>query len=401
MSVYKYKAADSTGSIREVLIEGDTEADALNRLRSRGFIPLRCLGLASAGGSFTLGRLLGNRGFNVYDFTDRLVPLLKAHIPLERALEIISEGMTEKNGKPTVVALRRGLHEGKKFSELIRSCEPQFPKLYANLVETGEKTGCLPEVMIELQHFLNDSRELREFIITSSIYPLIVLSITFLVIILLFTVFIPRFANIFVEMGKELPLPTAILMNIGNWTIDLWWLWGIIIVALIVVFSRIHREGPVKNWWDKFILKLPIFGALTNAAEMNRFIKTIAILIKNHVGLLETVDIGKRVIQNNSVRTTFSDLAHELRSGSGLSEALKKSSYMPVEALQMLKVGEESGQMGEMLGEASEELERRMKVKIKRLLALFEPAVILFLASIITLVIISIFMAILEMNEIN
>jgi general secretion pathway protein F len=190
-------------------------------------------------------------------------------------------------------------------------------------------------------------------------------------------------------------------MNIGNWTIDLWWLWGIIIVALIVVFSRIHREGPVKNWWDKFILKLPIFGALTNAAEMNRFIKTIAILIKNHVGLLETVDIGKRVIQNNSVRTTFSDLAHELRSGSGLSEALKKSSYMPVEALQMLKVGEESGQMGEMLGEASEELERRMKVKIKRLLALFEPAVILFLASIITLVIISIFMAILEMNEIN
>ncbi|MCF6175293.1 MAG: type II secretion system F family protein [Victivallaceae bacterium] len=398
MGIHKYKISDATGAIREIVIEGDSEADALNRLRRRGLTPLRYLGTTS-GESQQASRFSLRKKFNVYDFTDRLAPLLKAHIPLERALEIIASGITESKEREIVISLRRGLHEGKKFSELIRNSEGGFPRLYANLVETGESTGCLPEIILELQRFMNESRGMKEFIISSSIYPLIILSVSFGVLILIFTVFIPRFSKVFIDMGKELPLSTTILMEIGNWVIALWWIWPLLIISAVILRQRIKHDTVMRYRWDGFVLKLPLLGSMIAATDMNRFIHTTAILLKNHVKLLDTVEIGQRIIQNSYIRKTFNGLNQELRNGVPLSDALKKSPYMPTDAVQMLKVGEESGAMGEMLGEASENLNNRMKVKVQRLLALFEPAIILMLASIITMVVLSIFMAIMEMNE--
>lgn len=398
MGVHKYKISDATGAIREIVIEGDSAADALNRVRRRGLTPLRYLGPTS-GDTRNTPHFALRKKFNIYDFTDRLAPLLKAHIPLERALEIIATGTTVPKEREIVISLRRGLHEGKKFSELIRNSEANFPNLYANLVETGESTGCLPEVILELQKFLNESRNMKEFIITSSIYPTIILLISFSVLILIFTVFIPRFSKVFIDMGKELPLSTTILIETGNWTITLWWIWPILIIAGIITASRIRHNPEMRYRWDRFILKLPLLGSMIAATEMNRFIHTTAILLKNHVKLLDTVEIGQRIIENSYIRKTFAGLTQELKNGIALSEALKKSPYIPLDAVQMLKVGEESGTMGDMLGEASENLNNKIKVQIKRLLAIFEPTVIIILASIITLVVLSIFMAIMEMNE--
>lgn len=396
--LYKYKAADTTGKITEVLIEGDNEADSLNRLRRRGLVPLQCLGEAAAQGRVTFS-LPGGGDFNVYEFTDRLVPLLNAHIPLERALGIIADGQENDRRKEVVNALRRGLHEGKKFSELIRGQGHRFPPLYANLVETGEETGCLSEVMNELQRFLNDSKEMKEFVITSSIYPVIVLTVTIGVVILLFTVFIPRFSKIFVDMGRELPLPTAIMLQISNLFTGLWFVWVLLLAGIVYYIIQVRKGGPARRHWDRVSLRLPLFGKLLAAVEMSRFIRTLAIMIKNHVHLLETVRIAGRVIQNSVMAESFSGVASELRGGTKLSVALRKSPYTPLTAVQMLKVGEESGNIGEMLYQVAEQHEKELKVRIRRLLALFEPAVIVFLAVTVFLVVISIFLAIMEMNE--
>lgn len=398
MGIHKYKVSDAAGAIREMLIEGDSEADALARVRRRGLTPLRYLGSVSSEQRRS-SRFGLHKRFNIYDFTDRLAPLLKAHIPLERALEIIASGTTENKEREIIISLRRGLHEGKKFSDIIRDSEASFPRLYANLVETGEKTGCLPEVILELQRFLNESRNMKEFIITSSIYPVIILSVSSVVMILIFAVFVPRFAKVFSDMGRELPLSTAILVSIGNGVITFWWIWPLLIITIIATALRIRRDAKMRYRWDGLIVKLPLLGNMLVAVDMNRFIHTIAILLKNHVKLLDTVEIGQRIIQNSYIRKTFTGLNRELRNGIPLSEALGKSRYMPIDAIQMLKVGEESGEMGEMLGEASENLNQRMKIKVKRLLAIFEPAIILMLALVITMVVLSIFMAIMEINE--
>jgi general secretion pathway protein F len=401
MPFFKYKVANKSGKTFDFLIEGDNQQDSLRRLRARGFVPLETYGQVNDYVTNKKGlKFWKRKTFNAIEFTDRLVPLLKAHIQLERALGIIADGMTDKKQIEIVTDIRRGLHEGKKFSALVRSHGNCFPPIYANLVEAGEESGALVDVMAELHNFLNYKKEMNEFLITSSIYPAIILLVTFGVVILLFTVFIPRFSKIFFDMGKELPLPTAIMLWISEFITGFWWLWLICIAGISFVISRIRKGGKAKAWWDKKIVKLPFLGQLIQALEIGRFIKTLAVLLKNNVHLINSVKIASKVIQNTQIAKSFATVNTELKGGSKLSEALSKSVYMPKIVVQMLGIGEESGNMGDMLDQVANQQEKTMKLKIKRLLSLFEPAVILFLAVVVLTVVISIFLAILEMNEI-
>ncbi len=401
MPLFKYKVANKAGKTFDFLIEGENLQDSQRRLRARGFVPLKTYGQVD---DYENNKKQLNfwkrKTFNAIEFTDRLVPLLKAHIQLERALGIIADGMIDKKQVEIVNDIRRGLHEGKKFSALVRSHSNCFPPIYANLVEAGEESGALIDVIAELQNFLNYKKEMKEFLITSSIYPIIILAVTFGVIILLFTVFVPRFSKIFFDMGRELPLPTAIMLWISEFITGLWWLWLVCIGGISYGISRIRKGGKAKIWWDAKVLKIPLIGQLIQAIEIGRFIKTLAVLLKNNVHLINSVRIASKVIQNTQIAKSFTNINTELKGGAKLSQALSKSIYMPKIVIQMLGIGEESGNMGEMLNQVADQQEKTMKLKIKRLLSLFEPAVILFLAVVVLTVVISIFLAILEMNEI-
>lgn len=183
-------------------------------------------------------------GFNVYVFTERLAPLLKANIPLEQSLAVIEEGMTGQSGISVVQELRRGLQEGKKFSELVRARSATFPPLYPSLIETGEQTGCLSEVVQELKRFLSSSKEFKDFVITSSIYPAVILFVTFSMIILLFTFFIPKFSKLFKDAGKELPFLTQ-AAGYGNFMKTVWWLWPLLI--LLADFPRSRKSATMRH----------------------------------------------------------------------------------------------------------------------------------------------------------
>lgn len=400
MPQFKYKASDKGGKVQEVVIEGDTKQDALSRLRHKGFTPIKFIGNINLSEDGQHGHFWQRKALDPCDFTNRLVPLLNAQIPLERALGIIEEGMEHEPGKVMLKDIRRGLHEGKKFSSLIRDRGHCFPGVYANMVEAGEESGALAGVMRELQKFLNESRELKEFLITSSIYPAIILSVTLVVIILLFTVFIPRFAKIFMDMGKQLPLPTQMMLDISNFVTGFWWLWIILIFLFTMGVRMIRRGGKSRAWWDKVVLKVPVFGKLLQLIEIARFVRTLAVLIQNHVHLLETVRIAERVIQNSFIVNTLTGVSSELKGGAKLSNALSKSDYIPITVVRMLNIGEETGSMGEMLEKVAEQYEVNIKTQVKRLLAMFEPVVILLLALVVLSVVLSMFLAILEMNQI-
>ena len=205
MGLYKYLAAAPREEPQEMLIEADSAKEALNKLRSRRIVPVRFFGEVSVGSSrpFSLRR----SKISTYEFTRQLAPLLDSFIPLERALAIIAEGAAEPEQRNFVNSLRQGLHEGKKFSALVRSHGSLFPDYYANLIESGEETGCLPEVVKQLYRFMGESKELKDFIVSSSIYPLAILGVTLLVTILLFTVFVPRFAKSLSTWGAKCRRP--------------------------------------------------------------------------------------------------------------------------------------------------------------------------------------------------
>ena len=399
MSLYRYIAAAPGETPHEILIEADSLREAQGKLRSRHLTPIRFCG--EAGIESDEKSLWRKSRVDTCQFTRQLAPLLAANIQLERALAIIADSSADPEQKQFVNSLRQGLHEGKKFSDLIRSHGKLFPGYYANLVESGEESGCLPQAVEELYKFMTENKELKSFIVSSSVYPIAILGVTLIVTILLFTVFVPKFARIFADMGRELPSSMVFLMEASSFFFHALW---VIPVSVFLIWE------VLKKYWGKELfyyrrsqlkLEIPILGKIMVDLEMCRYIRTLAILLANHVEIIRTVKIAEKINVNPVIADGFRNIDRKLKGGEKLSAALTGNCFIPAEMVPMLRVGEETGSVGEMLGRIASNLEADTRAKIKRMLSLFEPAVIVFLAVIVLIVVVSIFAAMMEINAIN
>ncbi|MFA5205517.1 MAG: type II secretion system F family protein [Lentisphaeria bacterium] len=398
MPLFQYKVSDAGGAVSVLLVEGESQGDAARRLQRRGLMPLEFLGegaLAVAGDhKFGL-----RRKFDVIDFTDRLVPLLQAHIPIERALGILNEGAEDPYVARVIADLRQGLHEGRKLSQLIRDRGTLFPRLYASVVEAGEEAGALPQVMADLRRFLLESRELRTFVITSTIYPAVVLAVSVGVIAVLLGVIVPKFASILRGAGQAMPLATRLLLGVSDFVRDWWWLFPVLVAGLVMLGLQARQEGRLRNWLDAMALKVPLWRQLVLYANLSRMARTMSILMRNGVHLLDTVAIAARVLQNHSVRQSVAGLASQLRQGQRLSAALGGSPFIPPFMLRMLAVGEETGAVDTMLERVAERYENDLRLMVRRILSLFEPATIIGLGLVVAGIVISMFLAILDLQS--
>ena len=398
MALYKFKVSDAAGKISDILVEGDSQEDATRRLQRRNVMPLAFLGegaLSSTGkGGFSF-----RRRFDIIDFTDRLVPLLEADIPLERALAIVGEGLEDTFSADVVQDLRRGLHEGRKFSDLIRDRGRLFPRLYASIVEAGEEAGALPQVMGELRRFLVEGRDLRAYIVSASVYPLFILAASFVMISILLTVVVPRFAQVLHSTGQDLPASTRLLVGTSTFMGSYWWVFPAAIVAVLFAAVQIRRGGRLQSTWDEFLLGLPVLGRMVLLSNLARMARTMAILMRSGVHLLDTVAIANRVVQNTPLNQSISGLAAELRQGRRLSHALSQSRFVPQFMLRMVAVGEETGSVDTMLDRVADRYEGDLRRMIKRTLSLFEPIVIIALGVLVAGIVLSMFLAIMEMQS--
>ncbi|UDQ98555.1 type II secretion system F family protein [Lentisphaerota bacterium WC36G] len=398
MALFKYRVSDSNGKISETVIEAESKTESLSRLKNRSLVPIKYLGETNK--AIGNKKSFGRKDFDVYDFTDQLEPLLRAHIPLEKSLKMICDSMEENKGGAVVNSLRRGLHEGRKFSDLIRGHGDRFPKIYGELIESGEKTGQMAQIVAQLRLFLNRSKFIKNFIMNVTMYPIIIIFVIFAVMNIMVFFLIPKISEQTENMGKELPQFTKIVFGIGGFFKDYWY----ITVALIIgvfIFVRIAKSGGrCKVILDSFLLKIPLIGPLIVDAEINRFTRTLSILIQSHVHVLESVRIATNVLNNTIIANSFGSIQADLRGGDKLSSAMKKSSFVPKIVFQMLQVGEETGSIGQILQEVAEQREELFQNRVKRMLTIMEPALIIGLAVIILIIVIAIFLAIMKTNEI-
>lgn len=397
MGLYRFKVSDPGGSVRDLLIEGDSQADATRRVQRRGLLPLEFLG---EGAGRSQGRDTGwwNR-FDVVDFTDRLVPLLEASIPLERALAILGESKDDPVGTQLAGDLRRGLHEGRRLSELVRDRGRLFPRLYASIVQAGEEAGALPQVMSQLRRFLVESRELRSFILSASVYPLFIVFAGTLMLGIVLGVIVPKFASVLTATGATASTPTQILLTMSSLAKGFWWVIPILLVAGGVVLTQVLRESsPLRSAFDRWVLTAPLAGRLVLYGNMARLARTMATLMRSGVHLLDTVIIATRVVQNQTLAHSLAGLAAELRQGQRLSDALAQSRYVPALMLRMVAVGEETGAVDAMLDRVADRYEADLRRLVKRLLSLFEPVVIICLGAIVGGVVMLMFLAIMNMQ---
>ncbi len=395
MSVFSYRASTRDGEIIEGVINAEDERTAVERLRDSHLIPLRV--------SFSQSRSrLGifkkrSTHSDVLTFTTELSSLLSAGLPLDRSLNILREISENEAMKEVISVILQSIRGGNSFSDALQKHPKVFSQLYVNMVRAGESGGVLEPVVEKVAEFLESAKTLRDHLLSAMIYPVILAFTGGVSIAILLTYVIPKFSVIFEDLGQSIPLPTQILIGVSTFLSTYWW--AILIVAGVTVYwlRRYIETEKGRLRWDTF--KLRILGDVITHLETSRFCRTLGTLLKSGVPLIHALMNVKDVLSNTVMKKAIDSVIKGAKEGQGISTPLIASGIFPALATSMIKVGEETGQLDEMLLKVSETYEKHLKVTLGRLISLLEPAMILIMGVIVGFIVMSMLIAILSINE--
>jgi general secretion pathway protein F len=401
MPLFEYKAVAPSGET----VQGTMEAASLDlvvlKLQEAGNIPLHAR--ESGSGAFNLFNLqLGRRGMNsreVGEFTQQLSTLLGAGLPLDRSLHVLLDLSENDRVKRTVTEIRDRVREGGTLSDALEEQHGAFNRLFVNMVRAGEVGGTLDVTLARLTEYLERSRELKDSVISALIYPILLLVLAAGSLILLLVYVIPQFTPIFEELGGDLPMITKVVLGAGSILQNFWWAIILLTVIIVVQFRRMLADADKRFAWDTRVLSMRWVGDLVGKMETARLTRTLGTLLSNGVPLLSALSIARNVISNTVLRKDVNDAAREVKTGGSLARNLASSGRFPRLALQMISVGEETGQLDSMLMKVSDTYDLEVRNTIDRLLSIFTPVVTLFLAVLIGTIVLSVLVAILSIND--
>ncbi len=409
MSVYLYRAVDGQGELVEGTGTGASREEVAAELQERGWIPLEIAPAGerghsdkseSARRSFTWLRSWSSGGVGTAtELTRQLAVLVQAGLPLDRSLEILLE--LERGGplEQPISDIWDALRNGRPFSEALADHPPLFTPLYISLVRAGEASGALGQVLGELAEHLERLQDLRSRVRSALIYPALLLSVAVSSILILLIWVIPRFEEMFSGLGATMPLPTQIVIATGNFLADYWFLLLLVVLSFALLARALLRFPAVREHWDAALLGLPFVGMLVARIQLARFSRTLGTLLRNGIPLVEAIALSAGTVSNVVYQRAIHGIDARLRQGETLTSALSNTGErIPALAIHMVRVGEETGRLDEMLLRMAEIYERESDVSVQRYVAVLEPALILLLGVLIGGIVISVLVAILSIN---
>ena len=404
MTEFVWRAAAADGQ----LIEGRSEAPAvdvvLRQLRERGLTPIH-VGDAAA----TAAILVGGRArrvdkspvgrTDVLAFTSELSIMLRAGLALDNALRVL----IEMSAKPSVRQLLEGVLEdvkgGATFSRALAKRGELFGDFYLNMVRSGEASGQMSQVLERLVAHMERLRALRESVISATLYPAILLGVALLSLVGMLGFVVPQFERLFKDMGEALPLPTRIVMALGQGFRQHGLLLAIAALLLGWLAWRWLRSPAGRAWWQRRALRLPVVGPLLYKYELTLFARSLGTLLGNGVPLLTALHIATETVGNLELRQPLAKMAPQVKEGARMVRAMESTGVFEPLAINLVRVGEETGRIGPMMLELSDVLDREVETGIKRALTLLEPILILLLGVLIAAIIVSILLGILSIND--
>ncbi len=400
MAIFEYKAVTPGGESLTGEMEAPSQELVIARLQEMGNIPVSA---REVGGGFRLGSLLhGRRGLSqreVGDLTQQLATLLAAGLPLDRSLGILAELAENERVGELVEQVRNHVREGGSLSEGLEQRHGVFSRFYINMVRAGEIGGSLDQTLSRMAEYMERAKELKDGVVSALIYPALLVVLAIASLILLMVYVIPQFTPMFEDFGGELPMLTQIVVGVGDVLQNYWWAL-IAAIMVIVIWFRTQMQRPAsRRAWDGRFLRTRWLGDVIAKIETARLTRTTGTLLINGVPLLSALSIAKNVMTNTVLAEDVAEAAKQVKTGSPLAKALVKSEYFPRLALQMVNVGEETGKLDEMLLKVADTYDREVKTTIDRLMALLVPALTLGLAVLIGVIVMSVLMAILSINE--
>ncbi len=403
MGTFTFQAMNSKGDEVRDEIEAGSQEEAVNKIRELGLFPTqvrqkaarRTAGAAAAPtaarkkGAMTLG---GVSNKELCNFTRQLSTLQDAGLPLVRSLKILEGQMKPCKLKDVLTDVADDVESGSTFSEALAKHPRAFDRLYVNMVRAGEAGGVLDTILDRLAEFKEKARALRRKIIGAMIYPVVVITIATAILILIMTIIVPKFQEIFRSFGQQLPVMTKLLIGTATWLQN--YILFIIMIPFIVyiAFKLIKRTRGGRYFFDNVKLHMPIFGQIASKSTVSQFCRTLGTLIASGVPILEALNIVRDTTGNEVIARAIGKVHDSIREGDTIAEPLRASGVVDEIVVNMIDVGEETGELDKMLIKVADTFDDEVDTLVASMMSLIEPLIIVVLGGAVAFIVISLFL---------
>jgi len=405
MPVYDYQALDAKGKSVAGIIDADGAQAARQKIRAMGSFPVNVKEVTEGeGAKESRGTAFSNLFSRVTPaqislWTRQLATLTGAGFPLVTALTTLVS-QTKTQGFTKIVArIKDSIVEGNSFASALTLFPSVFSQIYINMVRAGESSGTLEIVLQRLADIMEKQEELKSRIQTAMAYPILMTIIGSLVLFFLMTFVVPNITSIFTEMNQALPAPTRFLIAASDMFKRYWWLLLLMIAAALLALRSFRKTEKGHISTDRLMLSLPVMGSLLRRIAVARFSRTLASLLENGVTMLPALEIVRNITGNVVISGLIEDASTEVENGQGLGMSLAADAIFPDLAVQMIQVGEQSGELEAMLYKIADVYEKEVQASIMSMMAMLEPVMILVMAMVVLFIVLSICLPIFEMNQ--
>jgi type IV pilus assembly protein PilC len=332
-------------------------------------------------------------------FSRQMATLVAAGIPLIQALDILAGQMDKEKFRLVLRKMHSDLQTGKSLSESMQAHPKAFSALFIHMVRAGEMSGKLQEILDRVAHYFEKSSALQKKVKAAVMYPTAVSIMAFGITFFMLAFVIPQFATIFEGLGAKLPVPTQILINVSNYLAANWWWILTILAGSIFLFKKFISSPMGRLPWDSFTLRMPIFGPIILKVAVSKFARTLSTLLRSGVAILAALEIVSKTSGNARIEKVITDLMGSVKRGESIASPLEKSDIFPSMVVRMIAIGEETGELEEMLTKIADFYDTQVDTAVSGLTSLIEPLIIAFLGIVIGGIVIALFLPILTLTQ--
>jgi type IV pilus assembly protein PilC len=396
---YTYRVRDQRGSLVTGEMLADSPALVTNRLREMNLIPIEVRAKkAGLQREFTLrpGKV---KLKDLAVFSRQFATMVNSGLPLLRTLSILEEQTESTQLKKVLTEVRLDVERGNSLSGALGAHQRTFPALYVSMCRAGETAGNLDQVLLRLADTLESEVSLRHKIKSAMTYPIVVFSLVILILAAMLLFVVPTFEDLYSSLGGTLPLPTRILLSVSEAFRNFFWLFILVIVGGIFLFRRWLKTERGRRAFDRFKLRVPIFGTLFQKTALARFARTLGVLSKSGVPILQSLEIVQDTVKNSVVADAVRDVQSGVKEGESIAAPLANHKVFPPMVVQMMAVGEETGALDSMLEKIADFYEEEVAAAVESLTALIEPVMIAVVGGAVGLIVISLYLPLFRIIE--